>query len=378
MDGYDNHRAFRVDLSETVSQEIVIDFLKQQQIIKAAIYHEIAQQTKKPHLQGWMAFSGEADVKAFSKKWTVFKRNHKLDKSKSSVAKFRKGDTAMVYAAKDGNIVWQHGVTDEELEELSKRSYQKGETKKQTFLNAIVQRMKEKNAKSKSAVYYELCEYYYENGKELSPWRLMPQCNTVCRMLWGEKFSRHMADTEVRINFYATEEDDAPPPPGSEEDSEASDSEAGNDDQGQSDVLQEVVCRGTDNDQRDVVVHVQELCDCAAASSDRVPEPVQPVQGTCVEVHVPAHGDGRRHFNTGRQRTSRHPLSVAATAVHNDRQERQRDTGNRGRSSTVQQRQDDQGAVEGIQHISQGSERTAGDGDDNAVCGSNAVSQEVD
>lgn len=209
----DMHRAFRADLSSTTTQEVVINFLKTQQIVKAAIYYEVAQQTKKPHLQGWMAFSGEQELKAFSKAWYVFKRANKLDKSNSSVAKFRKGDTAMVYAAKDGNIVWQHGVTTEELEELSKRSYQKGETKKETFLNAIVQRMREKGCKTDSQVYFELTEYYFENGKELSPWRLTAQCNTVCRMLWGKIFSEYMSQREHRyFNGPEEEVNDSPPP----------------------------------------------------------------------------------------------------------------------------------------------------------------------
>jgi len=198
MAGLDMHRAFRVDLSELVTQSVVIEFLRQQQIEKAAVYYEVAQQTKKPHLQGWLAFSGEAELQAFSRKWTVFKRSHKLDKSKSSVAKFRKGDTAMVYAAKDGNIVWQHGVTDDELKAIAERSYQKGETKKETFMNAIVKRVQDKGCKTDTQVYIELCEYYYENGKELSPWRLTAQCNTVCRKLWGEKFSQYMAHRERR------------------------------------------------------------------------------------------------------------------------------------------------------------------------------------
>lgn len=297
MAGYDMHRAFRVDLSETVSQSLVVDFLKQQQIIKAAIYHEVAQQTKKPHLQGWIVFSGEAELKAFSNKWTVFKRNYKLDKSKSSVAKFRKGDTAMVYAAKDGQLVWQHGVTDEELKAIAERSYQKGETKKQTFLNAIVQRMKEKKVRSKSAVYYELCEYYYENGKELSPWRLMSQCNTVCRMLWGEKFSRHMAETEVRIEYNAPEEDESPQasdaPEGDSEES-ASDTEPECSDE--HDDVQTVSSSGRAASEQHLAVQPVRFHSGRVAELHRLHGSVHSLQDQRSEtaVHASVHGHRRR------------------------------------------------------------------------------------
>lgn len=223
---YSLHRAVRFDADSGVLDKLKV--LLSSTVEQAVLYYELGSTTLKPHYQGWIKFKGEEQEAAWEGKEGIYakfklsiwppqkgcgrgKNNHSYCKP------FKKGETAQVYSSKDKDLSYSQNVSEDELKRLCDKSYQKGATRKQTFLNAIVKRMQDKAVKTRSQVYYELCEYYCENDKELNPWRLTPQCNTVCWMLWGKKFSQFLSETEVRIEFNAPQEEVNDSPPASED-----------------------------------------------------------------------------------------------------------------------------------------------------------------
>lgn len=352
MKDYSLYRAVRFDHADGL-----LDKLKKFMsvaVMQCVLYDEEGQTTLKPHYQGWIKFENEEQMNAWEDRWKEFKKSVWPSRKGAGrggnrptyVKNFKNGEAAQVYCAKDGKQAYVQNVTAAELERLAAKSYQKGETRKQTFLNAIVQRMKEKDVKSRTEVYYELCEYYHENDKELNPWRLQPQCNTVCRMLWGKKFSQWLAETEVRAEFNAPKEDDAQPQAG-EEDSEASSSAADSECSAEYAECEEVSGSGGDVGQFDIPVQ-QVYCNAGSASGvQRVHSTVHAVQDNGVQVAV--------HSGVYRDRRIRCVEQDTAEGSHSDRSDWSTVNQYGVRDVAVQQQEDDckvNGAVQYLREVS--------------------------
>lgn len=120
-------RTIRIDLNK-ISQEDCIELLKYKGIEKCIVYYERSQRTKKPHLQGWIKFVGDKEVKNFVHNvLRVWKRQKSLTREEVSCAIVKK-ETYYSYCAKDKKCVYSVGVTEEERIENEEKSYKKQET----------------------------------------------------------------------------------------------------------------------------------------------------------------------------------------------------------------------------------------------------------
>lgn len=327
---------------------------------RAALYFELGTKTGRQHFQGWIEVE---DMDAFERNWKVFKtgrfpkRVGKGGVSWATAKAFRKGEQAMVYSTKDGERSIVVGYTDEELKALENRSFKKGATAKETFWNAIIQRMKEKKVMSKTGVYQELCHYYDENDKELNPWRLMSQTNSICYKMWGEKFSQHLARTEVRVDFNATQEvvpeeadNEAP------DDSEAYDSQEDGtpeDDSTECSVCEENRtvgdCSGDEGSGVDGdTVHLQVESD---SGLHVVRSAVRQLQDQCSKANVSSLLGQQRSVKSGRANNAK-----SAKGVHASGPEREpcKHSVVRGSVSGLVEVKDDQKATGTVQHLHQG------------------------
>ncbi len=311
------------------------------------LYNEVGTTTLKPHYQGWIKFETQEQADKWDAEWPAERKRlwpstpgAGRGGNRHSYCKPAKKETALVYAAKDGDEYYNKGVSEDEVKRLKAASYQKGETRKQTFMNGIVKRMQDKGCCTDSEVFHELVLYYDDQGKELNEYRLAAQCNSICFKMWGRKFSQYMVDRQRRyfdINIHGvhSEEEDR------KEDIPAQDKHEGEgpidqDDQGQQAVLQEVVSGPEPIGRRDDVLHESGSRDMdmeadgveslVSTSVHGVPESVQSVQGSCPQVDVPASGDR----GGPDQRLS------DASSLHRGRQVRRSNRPIRVRHSTVQ------------------------------------------
>lgn len=325
MNDYSMYRAVRFDHADGLLDKLKLFMATA--VMQCILYDEEGATTMKPHYQGWIKFESEEQAAAWDERWKTFKSSIWPSRKGAGrggnrptyVKSFKNGEAAQVYCAKDGKLVYNQNVDIQEVARLAKKSYQKGATRKQTFLNAIVQRMKEKNVKSKADVYHELIKYYDENDKELNPWRLQSQTNTVCYKLWGEKFSQWLAQTEVRVNYYAPQEDVPPPASSSEEVSEESECSFAEECPPEHNVLQAddnaVTASSTASDDMDGVP--PDVPSGSASSVHGVHVAVRQLQDSRdqVVVHSPVGFSGRGQRHTG-------PVSDTSPRVHGGRSQR--------------------------------------------------------
>lgn len=152
-------RTLRVDLIH-VTQDQVIEFVKSQKWSRAILYHEIADVTGKPHLQGWVQFDTKAIETNFWKhrfpKWCKDMGMPSDDHSCVTVKK----DTYFVYTTKDKRCVWSVGVSDEERIANEEKSYKKL-PKVTDFPKLVMEKMKTYTTEyTRAHVAYELISLY--------------------------------------------------------------------------------------------------------------------------------------------------------------------------------------------------------------------------
>lgn len=192
-------RTLRFDL-EHVSQEAVLDMLREQQEIrKVILYHEIADKTGKPHLQGWALFEDERSAVNFQKnRLRLWKQQNKLDAASTSCATVRK-TSYFSYCAKDKQCVYSVGVTDEERIANEEKSYKKGK-EKESWLDVIALDMEIKYNKrspprlSKQEVCEEIIRYYAEQKKPMYQATIKAQTLLVWTRVRGESSYRLLAN----------------------------------------------------------------------------------------------------------------------------------------------------------------------------------------
>lgn len=190
-------RTLRFDLTE-VSQDAVLDMLREQpEMTKCILYHEIADKTGKPHLQGWALFEDARSAVNFQKNrlrhWKVEK---KLASAATSCATVRK-TSYFSYCAKDGKCVYSVGVTDEERIANEEKSYKKGKDK-ESWLDVIALDMATEYAKkgrlSKAKVCEEIIKYYADNKKPMYQATIKAQTLMVWSRTVGESSHRRLAE----------------------------------------------------------------------------------------------------------------------------------------------------------------------------------------
>lgn len=131
--------------------------LRQQlEVKKCILYHEIADKTSKPHLQGWALFEDERSAVNFQKnRLRLWKKSEKLADASTSCATVRK-TSYFAYCAKDKKCVYSVGVTDEERIANEEKSYKK--EKKESVLDVVELDMASKYAKTGHLFKHEVCE----------------------------------------------------------------------------------------------------------------------------------------------------------------------------------------------------------------------------
>lgn len=183
-------RTLRFDLT-VVSQEKVIELLEAQNFSKAIVYHEIATQTGKPHLQGWCLFGSKAEADNFSKnRLRAFKKSHQLENSHTSCATIKK-DSYFVYTAKDKNCVWSVGVTDEERIANEEKSHPKG----QSLVDIVVQQFKDSGEEAyRKTVAKAILTIYRDQKKPMYMHTIRAQTMLALALIGGEQELDALAD----------------------------------------------------------------------------------------------------------------------------------------------------------------------------------------
>lgn len=190
-------RTLRFDLT-LVSQDAVLDMLRQQsEMRKCILYHEIADKTGKPHLQGWALFEDERTAVNFQKnRLRLWKNEKKLSPSSTSCATVRKS-SYFSYCAKDGKCVYSVGVTDEERIANEEKSYKKGKQDKESWLDLIAYDMSSVYDKTQKLSKAEVCEaiirHYAENKKPMYQATIKAQTLMIWSRVRGESSYRRLA-----------------------------------------------------------------------------------------------------------------------------------------------------------------------------------------
>lgn len=91
---------------------------------KYVVYREIADVTRKPHFQGYVACGTGDNAKEAKQRFVdMFRSTHKP--SQRSFNQVRKIEKYMRYVAKDKDLVLRKGVTDEHIEQCERESFKK-------------------------------------------------------------------------------------------------------------------------------------------------------------------------------------------------------------------------------------------------------------
>lgn len=120
----DRVRTIRVDLTETVTEEVVLSWLQQRGFARALVSREVGTKTGKPHLQGWVQLPETMTDSAWAMLLCRWKKSVGLDKTQASTAQVKK-EEYFWYVLKEGNVAWATGVTDEEIRQWSEKAYEK-------------------------------------------------------------------------------------------------------------------------------------------------------------------------------------------------------------------------------------------------------------
>lgn len=160
--------------------------------VKVVIYEEIAIVTKKVHFQGYCECTREtyeiykkAFLKEFTSTHTRFQRSFTV---------VRKVVEYMIYVAKDKNLLYQEGFTEEHIKENESKSYQK---KKLAIGQEIIHKAREHFKGRKPTELVEVVEFvtHYFGGKLKCfdmPY-IKKYSYLVCYHLLGDKYVHHFA-----------------------------------------------------------------------------------------------------------------------------------------------------------------------------------------
>lgn len=119
-------RTIRVDLTESVTQEVVVEWLKSHGVARALVCRELGDETGKPHLQGWLQLPEGVSDASWKQKVARWKKSLGLGKTQASSAVLRK-EEYFSYVLKDGVLVWSTGVSEDEIREWSQKAFKKSE-----------------------------------------------------------------------------------------------------------------------------------------------------------------------------------------------------------------------------------------------------------
>lgn len=120
------------DVGETTSDEITAYFNKYDYISKYLIFHEISDETHKPHFQG--IYQIEDDTIKETKRKNDF--NRWFGKSRTSAQKstaiVKDAEKYSIYISKDHDLRFNNGYSQEEIDSFIERSYKKKKHSKNT------------------------------------------------------------------------------------------------------------------------------------------------------------------------------------------------------------------------------------------------------
>lgn len=186
----ENARTLRFDLT-SVSQEKVLEFLQAQTFVKAIVYHEIATQTGKPHLQGWCLFGSKAEADNFSKnRLRAFKKSNGLENAATSCATIKK-DSYFVYTAKDKNCVWSVNVSDEERIANEEKSH----PKRGSVVDMVVEEFKASGEEPyRKSVAKAILKIYLDQKKPMYMHTIRAQTLLAIALIGGESELEALAE----------------------------------------------------------------------------------------------------------------------------------------------------------------------------------------
>lgn len=192
---------FRVDLSEVVTQEVVLDMLRESGVGRCIMYYEEGDKTSKPHLQGWIEFADERERYQFTKsKVKNFRAKYNYVGNCMSCAAVKK-DSYFAYTSKDKKCVYSVGVTDVERKANEDRSYKKG-SKKESALDVVYYEMAGQFERTGHLSKTDVCEAIIRTYREASKPMYAATIKAQTLMIWA-KVRGSVADRLLANEFFS-------------------------------------------------------------------------------------------------------------------------------------------------------------------------------